>query len=38
VREAYDREKLQKGIEIACYRRPVSVGHVKSWSMTSRWI
>ena len=25
VREPYDREKLQKGIEIACYRRPVSV-------------
>ncbi len=25
VREQYEREKLQKGIEIACYRRPVSV-------------
>lgn len=25
VREPYEREKLQKGIEIACYRRPVSV-------------
>jgi transcriptional repressor NrdR len=25
VRESYEREKLQKGIEIACYRRPVSV-------------
>lgn len=25
AREQYDREKLQKGIEIACYRRPVSV-------------
>ena len=25
VREAFEREKLQKGIEIACYRRPVSV-------------
>lgn len=25
AREQYEREKLQKGIEIACYRRPVSV-------------
>jgi len=25
VREPYDREKLQNGVEIACYRRPVSV-------------
>ena len=25
VREPYEREKLQKGIAIACYRRPVSV-------------
>lgn len=25
VREPYDREKLHKGVEIACYRRPVSV-------------
>lgn len=25
ARELYDRDKLQKGIDVACYRRPVSV-------------
>lgn len=30
AREPYDREKIMRGVRIACYRRPVPVEHLES--------
>lgn len=38
-REAYDREKLRRGIQIACKKRPVSIAEIEHIvGRISRWV
>lgn len=38
-REPFSKEKLRRGIQIACKKRPVSVGQIESMvNLISRWV